>query len=185
MESSWTGSARFQRAPSLTAKDVIDLPPPLLRELSDSFQFFDRNGDGKISQDELAAVMRSLGQPVSDSEIQSLIEDVDANGDGFIDLYEFIDLNTRPTSPPTSSSDSDSESSGVDDEILASAFGVFDVDKNGYISADELQRVLVAFGDSGVTVEECRLMIESVDEDGDEMVDFREFVSMMSRNLVY
>jgi calcium-binding protein CML len=179
MESSWTGSARFQRAPSLTAKDVIDLPPPLLREISDSFQFFDRNGDGKISQDELAAVIRSLGQPVSASEIQSLIDDVDANGDGFIDLYEFIDLNTRPTSG------SDSESELSDDEALASAFGVFDADKNGFISANELQRVLVAFGDSMVTMEECRLMIESVDEDGDEMVDFREFVSLMNRRLEY
>lgn len=171
MESSWTGSARFERARSL---EVLHLPPPLVRELSDSFEYFDRNGDGKISEDELAEVMRSLGQPVSDAEIKNLINDVDANGDGFIDLYEFIELNTRPIS-----SDGDSETLIVD-ETLASAFGVFDADKNGFICADELRRVLVAFGETEISMDECRRMIQSVDEDGDQMVDFREFVSLMS-----
>lgn len=187
MESSWTGSGRFERAPSVSAKFVMNLPTGLVRELSDSFEYFDRNGDGRISQDELGAVMRSLGQGVSDTELARLIHDVDANGDGFIDLYEFIELNTRPLKGEgESSSESDSESGSESDvegsmeETLRSAFGVFDVDKDGLISAEELQRVLVAFGDEGVSVEECRHMIQCVDQDGDEMVDFGEFQALMS-----
>lgn len=180
--------------PSLSAKDVLGLPPSLVRELSDSFEFFDRNGDGKISEAELAAVMRSLGQQVSNAEIAKLINDVDANGDGHIDLYEFIDLNTRPINKRNSSSTDSDSSDGeelscepADDfqEVLASAFAVFDADKNGLISADELHRVLVAFGDAEVSVDECRRMIQCVDKDGDEMVNFTEFESLMSGTLVY
>lgn len=189
MESSWTGSARFERAPSVSPKFVFDLPDDLVRELTDSFEFFDRNGDGRISQDELGAVMRSLGQRVSDAELAWLIRDVDANGDGFIDVYEFIELNTRPTKCESSSesdsesgSESGSDAEGAVEDALRSAFGVFDADKNGLISAEELQRVLVAFGDEGVSVEECRRMIQSVDQDGDHMVDFREFEALMSGN---
>lgn len=186
MESSWMGSARFEKTPSLSPKAVLELPPPLVRELSDSFEVFDRNGDGKICEEELAAVLRSLGQPASDAEIASLIKEVDANGDGYIDLEEFIELNTRSIrSSDSSSSESEGESEDVNQEALASAFGVFDADKNGFISADELQRVLVAFGDSNVSLDECRHMIQCVDEDGDQMVNFREFVSLMSGTLVY
>ncbi|KAG0599287.1 hypothetical protein M758_12G140500 [Ceratodon purpureus] len=189
MESSWTGSARFERVPSLSPKFVLDLPVHIVRELTDSFEFFDRNGDGRISQDELGAVMRSLGQSVSDADLARLIHDVDANGDGFIDLYEFIELNTRPVKGESSSSESDSESGSESasdaegssvEESLRSAFGVFDVDNDGLISAEELQRVLVAFGDEGVTMEECQRMIKCVDQDGDHMVDFREFQALMS-----
>lgn len=189
MESSWTGSAKFERARSLSPQAVQALPPPLVRELSDSFQVFDRNGDGKISEEELAAVLRSLGERVSDAEIATLMKEVDANGDGYIDLHEFIELNTRPIRSSNidacSPDQEDSRDSNDSHEALASAFDVFDADKNGFISADELRRVLVAFGDAEVSLDECRRMIQCVDEDGDHMVNFREFVALMSGSLMH
>ena len=127
----------------------------------------------------------------------------DADGDGFIDLDEFIRFNTtKSTSSAANSAEisrtlSGSSSGGisedgreelsadssVDDEekqALQSAFDVFDVDRNGFISADELHRVMVSLGDKHTTLEDCRCMIRSVDRDGDQMVDFREFQFLMS-----
>ena len=192
MESRWTGSARFERARSVP-QAVLELPAQVVRELTESFEYFDRDGDGRISQDELGAVMRALGQRVSDAELARLIRDVDANGDGAIDLYEFIELNTRPITGAAdqSSSESDSEyssgsessgsdSAGDDEDALRAAFGVFDADDDGFISAEELHRVLVAFGDNGVSVDECCRMIQSVDQDGDLKVNFREFQALMT-----
>lgn len=99
-----------------------------------------------------------------------MIKEVDADGDGFIDLHEFIALNTK-----------DVDSNELL-ENLKEAFGVFDIDKNGSISAEELQKVLGRLEES-CTIEECRKMINGVDVDGDGMISFDEFkVMMMSGN---
>jgi hypothetical protein len=114
----------YEATPSISPKFVFDLPDDLVRELTDSFEFFDRNGDGRISQDELDAVMRSPGQCVSDAELAWLIRDVDANGD------EFIELNTRPIKESNSESGSES---GLDKEgALGGIYGVLN-QKRGHV----------------------------------------------------
>ena len=95
-----------------------------------------------------------------------MIKEVDADGDGFIDLHEFIVLNTK---------DIDS------DEVLENlkdAFSVFDIDKSGTISAEELQNVLQSLGEES-SLAECKKMISGVDSDGDGMISFEEFKVMM------
>lgn len=63
-------------------------------------------------------------------------------------------------------------------ENLKNAFSVFDMDKNGSISAEELQTVLRSLGED-CTLGECRKMISGVDCDGDGMINFEEFKIMM------
>ncbi|RRT83668.1 hypothetical protein B296_00014679 [Ensete ventricosum] len=63
---------------------------------------------------------------------------------------------------------------------LMEAFRVFDVDGNGFISPEELRRVLVRLGHGTCSLRECRLMIRGVDRNGDGLVDFDEFWSMMT-----
>lgn len=188
MDSFWTGHATYQRAAGMRPSPQIDfnLPPHLVQELTDSFTFFDRNGDGQISKAELGAVLRSLGQSVTEADLEKLMNDVDVNGDGYIDLYEFIDLNTRAMNEcPMMDTETESLDQSVSTEGLLSAFNVFDADRNGFISAEELHRVLVALGDEKISLEDCRRMIKCVDEDGDQMVDFREFETMMSGTCVF
>uniref|UniRef100_A0A0Q3PUU5 EF-hand domain-containing protein n=1 Tax=Setaria italica TaxID=4555 RepID=A0A0Q3PUU5_SETIT len=70
---------------------------------------------------------------------------------------------------------------------LREAFDVFDGNKDGLISAEELGTVLGSLGmrraGSGAgrpAVAECRDMIRLVDSDGDGMVSFEEFKRMMT-----
>ncbi|KAJ4974873.1 hypothetical protein NE237_008047 [Protea cynaroides] len=137
-----------------------------IEELENVFKKFDVNGDGRISWSELGAIMGSLGHPASEEELRKMIEEVDADGDGHIDLKEFIELNTN----------------GVDTvkviEDLKNAFLVFDIDKNGLISPEELQTVLRSLGDES-SLAECRKMISGVDCDGDGLINFEEFKIMM------
>ncbi|XP_009414956.3 probable calcium-binding protein CML10 [Musa acuminata AAA Group] len=130
------------------------------------FNKFDSNGDGKISSAELADVLESLGgQRPSEEELGRMMREADADGDGFISLAEFVELNT---SPPAAV-----------EEDLRLAFAVFDLDRSGAISADEIARVLRGIGE-GASVAQCRRMIDGVDLDGDGLISFEEFKAMMT-----
>ena len=50
---------------------------------------FDRDGDGLISEEELKLTMNNLGEPLTDREVRSMIEEADLDGDGRINFHEF------------------------------------------------------------------------------------------------
>ena len=61
-----------------------------IAEFKEAFSLFDKDGDGCITTKELGTVMRSLGQNPTEAELQDMINEVDANGDGTIDFLEFV-----------------------------------------------------------------------------------------------
>ena len=97
------------------------------------------------------------------------MHDVDNNGDKCLDFYEFIQLNTRAMQLECGLECS--KSSSASDNWL-SMFRVFDVDRSGFISTEELRHVLVGLEDEEISVEKCRGIIQCMDEDGDYMVSF-------------
>src|SRR5271154_4230256 len=80
--------------------------------------------------------MRSLGQNPTEAELQDMINEVDADGNGTIDFPEFLTMMARKMK------DTDSE------EEIKEAFKVFDKDGNGFISAAELRHVMTNLGGS-------------------------------------
>ncbi|RVW67201.1 putative calcium-binding protein CML45 [Vitis vinifera] len=68
-------------------------------------------------------------------------------------------------------------------EEVKKAFDVFDENKDGFIEATELQRVLCSLGlKEGSQVEDCRRMIKAFDEDDDGQIDFKEFVKFLDKS---
>jgi len=57
-----------------------------------AFRVFDRDGDGYISVEELRLTMNNLGEPLTDQEVRSMIEEADLDGDGRINFQEFARL---------------------------------------------------------------------------------------------
>ena len=110
--------------------------------------------------------MRSLGQNPTEAELQDVINEVDADGNGTIDFPEFLNLMARKMK------DTDSE------EELKEAFRVFDKDQNGFISAAELRHVMTNLGEK-LTDEEVDEMIREADVDGDGQINYEEFVKVM------
>ena len=51
-------------------------------EFKEAFLLFDKDGDGTITTKELGTVMRSLGQNPTEAELQDMINEVDADGEG-------------------------------------------------------------------------------------------------------
>ncbi|KAI9288544.1 calmodulin-like protein [Umbelopsis sp. AD052] len=58
-------------------------------QLRDCFRAFDKNGDGRISFDELAMAMKELGEDMTREELEEMMRDGDADKDGMIDFDEF------------------------------------------------------------------------------------------------
>ena len=54
-----------------------------------SFNVFDRNGDGLITEDELHITMNNLGEPMNEDEVKAMIAEADLDGDGKINFKEF------------------------------------------------------------------------------------------------
>ncbi|KAI3977003.1 hypothetical protein MKX01_008861 [Papaver californicum] len=146
-----------------------------MEEVEGVFKRFDANRDGKISSTELSDVLKALGSETSPEELKQMMDEIDTDGDGFIDLKEFADFHRGTTDG------SDVNGSNVADGIreLKDAFEMYDKDKNGLISAAELHMVLKSLGEA-CTVHDCSRMISSVDADGDGNVNFEEFKKMMT-----
>eukprot|EP00794_Sanderia_malayensis_P015459 gene15459-17042_t len=138
-----------------------------IAEFKEAFSLFDKDGDGTITTKELGTVMRSLGQNPTEAELQDMINEVDADGNGTIDFPEFLTMMARKMR------DSDTE------EEIREAFRVFDKDGNGFISAAELRHVMTNLGEK-LTDEEVDEMIREADIDGDGQVNYEEFVKMMT-----
>ncbi|KAJ4964900.1 hypothetical protein NE237_016749 [Protea cynaroides] len=68
-------------------------------DIRNAFQMFDLDGDGRISAEEVHEMLGRLGERCSHKDCLRMVRGVDANGDGFIDMDEFITMMTRSMSP--------------------------------------------------------------------------------------
>lgn len=61
------------------------------QELVEAFKVFDTNGDGVISVSELKAVLKSIGEDLSEEELNQMIQEV-SKGTGVINIEQFAAL---------------------------------------------------------------------------------------------
>lgn len=156
-------------------------------ELKRVFATFDKDGDGFITKKELRESLKNLRLMVTDMEAEEMVAKVDANGDGLIEFDEFCMLYEAMMGADREekggAGDREVGGGGVgadEGDDLKEAFDVFDKDKDGLISVEELGLVLSALGlNEGNKIENCKEMIRKVDMDGDGMVNFDEFRRMM------
>ncbi|XP_034323714.2 uncharacterized protein [Magallana gigas] len=146
---------------------VDQLSAEIKKDFKETFNLFDKDGDGTISTNELAMVMRSLGQNPSDAELEIMLKGVDEDGNGSIDFEEFVLMMAKKL-----------EKTNTEDEIRE-AFKLFDKDNNGCITVTELRNILTETGQK-IRPEEADELMKAIDTDGDGKIDYEEFCRMMS-----
>uniref|UniRef100_A0A1I8G9Y4 Calmodulin n=3 Tax=Macrostomum lignano TaxID=282301 RepID=A0A1I8G9Y4_9PLAT len=149
-----------------TDKPEDGLTEEQIEEFREAFSLFDKDGDGTITNKELASVMRALGQNPSQEELKEMIKEVDQDGSGSIEFDEFLEMMKKQMN----SADSEEE--------VRRAFRLFDADGDGFLSATELHQVMQNLGER-LTMEEVEAMIGEADTDRDGQVSFSEFAKIM------
>ncbi|XVE73045.1 hypothetical protein DITRI_Ditri11bG0086500 [Diplodiscus trichospermus] len=94
-------------------------------EFREAFCLIDKDSDGFITMEELTSVIQTLDGNPTKEEVQDMISEVDAEGNGTIDFEDFLNIMARKMKE------------NVTDE-LKEAFKVFDRDQDGFISANEV-----------------------------------------------
>jgi len=72
-------------------------------EAMETFRFFDKDGDGTISAEEVKSVMLKFGEKLTDEEINEMITEADEDGDGEITYTEFVKMMNLPKDPSRNS----------------------------------------------------------------------------------
>jgi len=137
-----------------------------IREYNDAFQAFDKDGNGYITTKELKSLMRCLGCNPTDSEVQQIINEVDADGNGKIDFPEFVQLMEKMMKP------TDEENAALD------AFRVFDPEGRGYIPSTILREILQKSLDQVPQSEVFDLLDHSGLQE-DKLISFEDFARMV------
>ncbi|EYC14046.1 hypothetical protein Y032_0042g679 [Ancylostoma ceylanicum] len=135
-------------------------------ELREVFKEFDKNGDGKITKEELELALVQLGEKPSNSKIDAIISQADTDGNGCIEIDEFLQVLRQQLLNPR------------EERELREVFGVFDKDDDGFISVDDLMTVMHSLGET-LSGDAARQMIKEGDVDGDGMISFHEFIALI------
>eukprot|EP01041_Mallomonas_annulata_P007509 gene7509-15367_t len=90
-------------------------------QILEIFYTHDRNGDGSLSKKELFKVLKDLKYDISDTDLEILIRKFDLNGDGELDIDEFMEFIQKELDSSVSNSFSNSVSNSVTGPATATA----------------------------------------------------------------
>lgn len=150
------GRGQSKPSDSLTAEQI--------RQLSKSFDMFDKDRSGTVDYVEMESVLAAAGYNWSYEDISLLIDELDIDGDGLIDKGEFMKTMAK-------------KSDGFEKEVKI-AFQVFDKDQKGYITLDELREVFLSIGEE-VTRRQLKKLLRVAQADGQGRVRYRGFAAVM------
>ena len=117
---------------------------------------------------ELGQVLQALGQTPSQNELLDMINEVDVDGNGFVEFAEFVILMTNKVKEMTK------------EEEITEAFNVLDKEKDNHISVKELKYFMRKVAHIKLSSEEAEAMIEFADGDEDGLVTFDDFVQVVT-----
>jgi calcium-dependent protein kinase len=132
-------------------------------DLKKVFKMLDKNGDGRLTYDELRnGFEQTMGRYLTDLELNKIIQDVDGDNDGFISYEEFLRVAVN-------------QKQLLDEKNLKIAFERFDLNKDGKLSKEEIREVLGTSDNRYINI-----LLDQVDQNNDGFMSFQEFTALMN-----
>ena len=126
----------------------------------------DKDKNGLISYKELKILLEKEGYPCSEEELQDLVNDVNINENGEIDVNSFLDIIAK------CQEENDTE------EELQEVFKIFDKNNTKLITPQNVMDVFSKI-DESIKFEEILQMFKECDLDQDSYLNYQEFSRMI------
>merc|ERR1712070_181679 len=142
---------------TMVRKRQVNISEDDMRQFKEAFELFDTDQSGTIDAGELKFCMQALGFDPSPHEIKEMLEKIDQDGNGNVELEEFVDLLSGK---------------------------MFDKDNTGRITFKNMQEVCREMGDHELADNEPEVeqIINEINPAGWTMEDF---LGLMQRQGVY
>ena len=155
----------------------LQLTKAQIDKVKTEFLRLDVDGDGTITVDELANVLRGLRPHLNATEddIKRTLKDIDRDGDGTVDVEEYIKSRKYKTNMDLL------HRALVLRSSIRKEFEEFDIDQSGYVTKDELVEVIQTRVGITFTKEQTQKIVDDTDCDSDGKINYEEFVFLMTR----
>ncbi|KAL4194362.1 hypothetical protein AMTRI_Chr05g59000 [Amborella trichopoda] len=138
---------------------------------------------GEVSVDESCRALSRAGIGIRGDELKAIVGSERLNFEVFVKFCRSIVSTEKLRQESVTDNDEECD--------LKEAFNVFDIDRDGFISSEEVEKVLWRLGFAletwvvgGEGGEDWKMMIQKFDENLDGRLDFQEFKNMMLRRNV-
>eukprot|EP00761_Pharyngomonas_kirbyi_P014043 gb/GECH01014073.1/.p1 GENE.gb/GECH01014073.1/~~gb/GECH01014073.1/.p1 ORF type:complete len:150 (+),score=52.36 gb/GECH01014073.1/:1-450(+) len=88
IDKSGNGKVEFEEFLQLMSKNMKNIDNE--EEIVEAFRAFDKDGNGYISAAELRHIMTTMGDKLSEDEVDEMIREADVAGDGQINYEQFV-----------------------------------------------------------------------------------------------
>ncbi|XP_051861866.1 neo-calmodulin-like [Drosophila albomicans] len=137
-----------------------------LQEFERAFHMIDQDRVGSFTSKDLGIFMRNLGMKPIEGDLQSMINEIDLDGNGTVEFSEFLlAMSIKMCQMPN-------------DDELRETFRVFDKDNNGFITAGQIRGVFLELN-TNLNDEEIDEILREADKDDDGVVSLEDFSKMM------
>eukprot|EP00456_Euglypha_rotunda_P086588 TRINITY_DN8786_c0_g1_i4.p1 TRINITY_DN8786_c0_g1~~TRINITY_DN8786_c0_g1_i4.p1 ORF type:complete len:147 (+),score=22.83 TRINITY_DN8786_c0_g1_i4:80-520(+) len=140
---------------------------PKIDKIKATFALYDRKGDGTIAIEDFPTVYRALGRTPTELEVKELVTKVDPKGKGRVTLSQLQAVweQTKPAQ--------------ITKTQLKEGFKVCDEENTGFVSADELRKILGEMGDT-LSKDEIDKLMKHVKVDKSGRFNIEEFLTFIT-----
>ncbi|KAL4194380.1 hypothetical protein AMTRI_Chr05g59110 [Amborella trichopoda] len=132
---------------------------------------------GDVCVEEICRVLSRAGIGIGGDKLKAIVGSERLNFEVLVDFCRSIMSTEKLRQESVTDNDEECD--------LKEAFNVFDIDRDGFISREEVEKVLWRLGLwEGKDEEDWKMMIQKFDENLDGRLDFQEFKNMMLRTNV-